>query len=197
MRIANQKLVNLLVLIVLVTLSGCASPSFYQAAKQDQPIGYSEREVNEATIRIRYTAPYLTSFDQTYAYAIYRAAELAKAKGSPQFVIVEGPVNRAALARYIAGERPMQEVQTADVAEQRLRMDALHKTGRLSTPVLLEGTGIIIQRPITSPDPVFAFKPTVVELFVRTELRTDDDVKNVFDTDRILQNLKAKIQRTS
>lgn len=92
----------LIAIILTAALAGCASPSYYQAAESGvRYFGYTDRQVDGALHRINFTARPAANFDQTYAYAIFRTAELAQSKGATHFEVLEGPVNKDAIERFI------------------------------------------------------------------------------------------------
>ncbi len=88
--------------LALAVLSGCASPMYYQAAGTNgRHTGYADRQVDGALHRVNFVANPGTPLDQAYAYAMYRAAELAQSKGAPYFEVLEGPINKDAIERFI------------------------------------------------------------------------------------------------
>ncbi len=89
-------------IILAVALAGCASPSYYQAAGANgRYFGYADRQVDGPLHRINFVASPVANLDQTYSFAIYRAAELAQSKGATYFEVLEGPVNKDAIERFI------------------------------------------------------------------------------------------------
>jgi len=89
-------------MLMAVALAGCASPNYYQAAgSYGRYFGYTDRQVDGALHRINFVANPGASLDQTYAFAIYRAAELAHGKGATHFEVLEGPINKDAIERFV------------------------------------------------------------------------------------------------
>ena len=90
------------VTLLAAALAGCASPSYYQASGvNSRYFGYADRQVDGPLHRINFVASPVASLDQTYSFAIYRAAELAQSKGASHFEVLEGPVNKDAIERFI------------------------------------------------------------------------------------------------
>ena len=98
-----KRFISILTAIIFAAaLAGCASPSYYQAAGANgKYFGYADRQVDGPLHRINFVASPVASLDQTYSFAIYRAAELAQSKGATHFEVLEGPVNKDAIERFI------------------------------------------------------------------------------------------------
>ncbi len=90
------------VTLLAAALAGCASPSYYQASGvNSRYFGYADRQVDGPLHRINFVASPVASLDQTYSFAIYRAAELAQSKGATHFEVLEGSINKDAIERFI------------------------------------------------------------------------------------------------
>ena len=74
--------------LLSAALAGCASPSYYQAASAGSYFGYADRQVDGALHRINYVSSPAASLDQTYPFAVYRAAELPRSKGQANFEVL-------------------------------------------------------------------------------------------------------------
>lgn len=79
-----------------VALSGCVvPPTPYQP--RNQAFGYQSTKIEEALIRVEFHGNTRTSTRAVQAYALYRAAEVAKEANAPAFSLLEGTFDRKIL----------------------------------------------------------------------------------------------------
>jgi hypothetical protein len=178
----------LIAALLAATLAGCASPSYYQAASAGSYFGYGDRQVDGALHRINYVASPAASLDQTYAFAVYRAAELAQSKGAEYFEVLEGPVHKDAIERFI-GKATAVNLKSFD------RKDL----SALSTPYMYEpvlepvryySSQTYIYVPVQPPLP-----PVQISLLIRLLNAPSLDAAKGFDVNDLLARLGPKITR--
>lgn len=156
--------------ILAAALAGCAPPSYYQAAgAEGRYTGYADRQVDGALHRINFTARPGANFDQTYAFAIYRAAELAQSKGATHFEVLEGPVKKDAIERFIG------KTTAANHGYQNVRYVQ---------------TQTYIYVPLQPPPP-----PVQISLLIRLLNAPSLDPNKGFDVGDLLLRLGPKIPR--
>lgn len=81
-------------------LFGCAiPPTPYQSVAEGQinGFGYASSKVDDALYRVTFQGNRRTSRRAIDAYALYRAAEIAREVSAPAFVVLEGKVDRSVL----------------------------------------------------------------------------------------------------
>lgn len=96
----KNKIIWLCTCAATIALFGCAiPPTPYRAAAAGQTAGFGYRsvKVEEALYRVSFQGNRRTSRRAIDAYALYRAAELAKEVSAPAFVVLEGTVDRSVL----------------------------------------------------------------------------------------------------
>jgi hypothetical protein len=193
-------------LFVAATLAGCASPTYYQASGEDKRVwGYAEKQVDGALFRVSYLDSYNAGTERTYAYAMYRAAELAREKGATHFEVLEGMLNRDLLERFIA--RPVTvsgaeaiynttQSEVFDIANQRLEA-ALARTltahPYAQIPTLKVRTYVAptyIYVPVQPPPP-----PQSVSMLIRLLNAPSLDATKGFDVQDLLARLGPKVLR--
>jgi hypothetical protein len=196
-------------LLAAATLAGCASPTYYQASGADKRVwGYTEKQVDGALFRVSYIYSFSAGTERTYAYAMYRAAELAREKGATHFEVLEGMVNRDLLERFIA--RPVtvggardairtydaRDIEVFDIANQRLEAaPAIAFMGNpyAQLPTLRVRTYVAptyIYVPIQPPPP-----PQQVSMLIRLLNAPSLDAAKGFDVQDLLARLGPKVLR--
>jgi hypothetical protein len=184
--------------IFIVALAGCASPSYYQAADNGKYFGYADRQVDGALHRINFIASPFASFDQTYAFTIYRAAELAQSKGATHFEVLEGPVNKDAIERFI-GQTTAANVRAFDgkeldginVAHSNMpRSGFVYGGSPLLMPVAAYQAPTYIYIPVQPPPP-----PVQISLLIRLLNAPSLEASKGFDVNVLLTRLAPKIIR--
>lgn len=164
-------------IILAVALAGCASPSYYQAAGSSRYFGYADRQVDGPLHRINFVASPAASLDQTYSFAIYRAAELAQSKGATHFEVLEGPVNKDAIERFVGALTELNAPLPAPP-------NVLHaQSVRYYSPNYLYA-------PIPPPLP-----PVQISLLIRLLSAPSLDAAKGFDVQDLLTRLTPKIIR--
>lgn len=178
-------------IILAAALAGCASPSYYQAAgASSRYFGYADRQVDGPLHRINYIAGPVANLDQTYSFAIYRAAELAQSKGATHFEVLEGPINKDAIERFIG---------TATAANNRA-FDGNELT-ELNAPLPVPPNILYAQSfryyspnyiyvPVPPPPP-----PVQISLLIRLLNAPSLDAAKGFDVQGLLTRLAPKILR--
>jgi hypothetical protein len=170
-------------------LAGCASPSYYQAAGTDgRYVGYADRQVDGALHRINFVASPSASFDQTYAFAIYRATELATSKGATYFEVLEGPVNKDAIERFI-GKATAANNSSFDSSDLSA-LNTPYLEPSIIQPVRYVRTQTYIYVPIAPPPP-----PVQISLLIRLLNAPSLDPARGFDVNDLLTRLGPKIVR--
>jgi hypothetical protein len=174
--------------VLTAALAGCASPSYYQAAGAGSYFGYGDRQVDGALHRINYVSSPAASLDQTYAFAIYRAAELAQSKGASYFEVLEGPIHKDAIERFI-GKATATNLKAFDSKD----LSALN-TPYLDDPTLQTvryyRTQTYIYVPVQPPPP-----PVQISLLIRLLSAPSLDHTRGFDVNDLLTRLGPKITR--
>jgi hypothetical protein len=183
-------------IILAVTLTGCASPSYYQAAATGNSFGYGDRQIDGPLHRINYIASPVASLDQTYAFAIYRAAELAQSKGAAFFEVLEGPINKDAIERFI-GKATTANLKAFDskdltplTAPSTFLYDPLGRPYSPIQPARYVQTQTFIYIPIQPPPP-----PVQISLLIRLLSAPSLDAAKGFDVNDLLARLGPKIPR--
>jgi hypothetical protein len=188
----------LLPLVAAITLAGCASPTYYQASGSDKRVwGYAEKQVDGALFRVSYIDSYNAGTERTYAYAMYRAAELAREKGATHFEVLEGMVNREMLERFIASplaKTALYDTQRSHVVNavtgevQASGVWAMQES--LTTQPVRTFTQTYIYVPISPPPP-----PQQISMLVRLLNAPSLDAVKGFDVQDLLARLGPKIVR--
>lgn len=185
-------------------LAGCASPTYYQAQGTDSRVwGYAEKQVDGALFRVSYIDTYSAGTERTYAYAMYRAAELAREKGATHFEVLEGMLNRDLLERFMA--RPLEKsaslydagrahivnAVTGEVLGDTASNSAVTNQLALSVrPVRTYSTQTYIYVPVAPPPP-----PQQVSMLIRLLNAPSMDATKGFDVQDLLSRLGAKVLR--
>lgn len=193
--------------LTAILLVGCATPTYYQASGTDKRIwGYAERQVDGPLFRVSYTDTFNAGTERTYAYAMFRAAELAQEKGATHFEVLEGLLNRDMLERFIArpvasSDEAFHYKQTAstvfDIDNQRwLANGQSLDTGAL--PALkVQGQRLqfyaptYIYVPVQPPPP-----PQQVSLLIRLLSAPSLDPAKGFNVQELLTRLGPKVLRS-
>jgi hypothetical protein len=187
----------LLPLVAAITLAGCASPTYYQASGADKRVwGYAEKQVDGALFRVSYLDSYNAGTERTYAYAMYRAAELAREKGATHFEVLEGMVNRDMLERFIA--RPLKmaaayrvdDAVVVDMATGQLLQATLPGKDDLPTLTVKYVAPTYIYVPVQPPPP-----PQSVSMLIRLLNAPSLDASKGFDVQDLLARLGSKVLR--
>jgi hypothetical protein len=186
-------------------LAGCASPTYYQASGTDSRVwGYSDQQVDGALFRVTYMDSYQAGTERTYAYAMYRAAELARDKGATHFEVLEGLLNREMLERFMArpatvgasgsgtaddamGSYDARDAQVLDIANQRL------EAASAPLPTLRVRTYIgptYIYVPVQPPPP-----PQQVSMLIRLLNAPSLDAARGFEVRTLLTRLGPLVLR--
>ncbi len=174
---------------VCMTLAGCASPSYYQAAGANgKYFGYADHQVDGALHRINFVANPSANLDQTYAFAIYRAAELAQSKGATYFEVLEGPVDKNAIERFI-GKTTASNAGAFD-GKELTALNTLYTDGPIIRPVRYYRTQTYIYVPVQPPPP-----PVQISLLIRLLSAPSLDAAKGFDVNDLLTRLGQKIIR--
>jgi hypothetical protein len=174
---------------VCVTLAGCASPSYYQAAGANgKYFGYADRQVDGALHRINFVANPSANLDQTYAFAIYRAAELAQSKGAPYFEVLEGPIDKNAIERFI-GKTTASNMSAFD-GKDLTSLNTLYVDEPIIRAVRYYRTQTYIYVPVQPPPP-----PVQISLLIRLLNAPSLDPAKGFDVIDLLTRLAPKIIR--
>ncbi|MDI9335018.1 MAG: hypothetical protein QM533_11655 [Cytophagales bacterium] len=179
---------TLIAVAFAASLTGCASPSYYQAAGEGgKYFGYADRQVDGALYRINFVASPVANFDQTYAFALYRAAELAQSKGATHFEVLEGSVNRDAIERFIGRATALSQVfdskDLTDISRPYLESPMIQ-------PVRYMRTQTYIYVPVQPPPP-----PLQISLLIRLLNAPSLDASKGFDVQDLLTRLGPKIVR--
>jgi hypothetical protein len=175
--------------ILAAALAACALPSYYQAAGADgKYFGYADRQVDGALYRINFVANPATNFDQTYSFAIYRAAELAQSKGATHFEILEGPINKDAIERFI-GKTTASNAGAFDGKDLGI-LGAPYAELYMTEPVRYMRTQTYIYVPVAPPPP-----PVQVSLLIRLLNAPSLDAAKGFDVNALITRLGPKIIR--
>jgi hypothetical protein len=169
-------------------LAGCASPSYYQAASTGSYFGYADRQVDGALYRINFVASAAANFDQTYSFAIYRAAELAQSKGATHFEVLEGHVNKDAIERFI-GKTTAANAGAFDGKDLGV-LSTPYLASPMIQPVRYMRTQTYIYVPVAPPPP-----PVQISLLIRLLNAPSLDATRGFDVANILTRLAPKIIR--
>jgi hypothetical protein len=193
-------------LLAVATLAGCASPTYYQASGADKRVwGYAEKQVDGALFRVSYLDSFNAGTERTYAYAMYRAAELAREKGATHFEVLEGMVNRDMLERFIARPISVSSVEATynaklaevfDIANQRLEAapaTTFTANPYAQLPTLQVRTYVAptyIYVPVQPPPP-----PQSVSMLIRLLNAPSLDAAKGFDVQDLLARLGPKIVR--
>jgi hypothetical protein len=185
---------------------GCASPTYYQPRDvQQRTWGYTDRQVDGPLFRVSYIDSFNAGIERTYAYAMYRAAELAREKNATHFEVLEGLLNRGMLEQFIA--RPIKvgdaglktaptESEVVDVTNQRLiassSLPAQAVQFQVGTQVQLRSfhQPTFIYVPVQPPPP-----PQQVTILIRLLSAPSLDPARGFDVQDLLMRLGPKIQR--
>lgn len=170
------------------TLAGCASPSYYQAAGTGNYFGYGDRQVDGPLHRINYIASPVASLDQTYAFAIYRAAELAKSKGATHFEVLEGPIHKEAIERFI-GKATASNLKAFD-GKDLSTLNIPYLDDPTIQPARYLRTQTYIYVPVQPPPP-----PVQISLLIRLLNAPSMDAAKGFDVNDLLTRLGPKIIR--
>lgn len=193
--------------LLAATLVGCASPTYYQAAGADRRAwGYAERQIDGALFRVSYLDTYNAGTERTYAYAMYRVAELAHSKGATHFEVLEGMVNRDMLERFIA--RPL--VKTASLYDTDRSHVVNAVTGEVLAGYALAGGAVALSDPLPmlpvrtySSTQTYIYIPVApppppqqVSVLVRLLNAPSLDAAKGFDVQDLLARLGSKIIRT-
>jgi hypothetical protein len=174
--------------ILTAALAGCASPSYYQAAGASNYFGYGDRQVDGALHRINYVASPAASLDQTYAFAIYRAAELAQSKGAAYFEVLEGPIHKDAIERFI-GKATATNLKAFD-SKDLSALNTPYLDDPTLQPVRYYRTQTYIYVPVQPPPP-----PVQISLLIRLLSAPSLDASKGFDVNDLLTRLGPKITR--
>ncbi len=194
-----KRIISTLVAVVLATaLAGCASPSYYQAAGANgRYFGYADRQVDGSLYRVNFIARPVANLDQTYAFAIYRAAELARDKGATHFEVLEGPVNKDAIERFIgkataANSRAFDSKDLSAITSVSggYPMPAPFYPYGAYQPIGYIQTQTYIYVPVQPPPP-----PVQVSLLIRLLNAPSLDAAKGFDVNDLLTRLGPKIIR--
>jgi hypothetical protein len=188
----------LLPLVAAITLAGCASPTYYQASGTDKRVwGYAEKQVDGALFRVSYLDSYNAGTERTYAYAMYRAAELAREKGATHFEVLEGIVNRDMLERFIA--RPLlktaafydtERAHIVNAVTGVVLADGLNPLALPMRPVRTYVAPTYIYVPVAPPPP-----PQSVSMLIRLLNAPSLDVAKGFEVQDLLARLGPKVLR--
>jgi hypothetical protein len=186
-----QTILRTLVFVLVALLAGCASPSYYQAASESERFfGYTDRQVDGPLFRVTFVAGPVANLDQTYAFTIYRAAELAHSKGATHFEVLEGPVNKDAIERFI-GKATANNSRAFDSKELELLSAPLPAPPTTSHMQSVRYyTPNYIYAPIQPPPP-----PVQISLLVRLLNAPSLDPARGFDVSDLLARLGVKIIR--
>jgi hypothetical protein len=76
-----------------LALAACATPTPYQAAVGERGYGYVEQAIEANRLRLSFRGNSLTDRQVVEDYLLYRAAELALARGADHFILVERAVD--------------------------------------------------------------------------------------------------------
>lgn len=184
-----RRIITIFIAVILaVSLAGCASSSYYQAAGAGSYYGYGDRQVDGPLHRINYIASPGASLDQTYAFAIYRAAELAQSKGAAYFEVLEGPVNKDAVERFI-GKATATNLKAFD-SKDLSALNLPYLDDPTIQPVRYLRTQTYIYVPIAPPPP-----PVQISLLIRLLNAPSLDATKGFDVNDLLTRLGSKITR--
>jgi hypothetical protein len=177
---------------------GCASPTYYQPRDvQQRTWGYTDRQVDGPLFRVTYVDSFNAGTERTYAYAMYRSAELAREKNATHFEVLEGLLNRAMLEQFIA--RPVKvadaglktaptESEVVDVTNQRLIASSRLPAQAVQFRSYHQPTFIYV--PVQPPPP-----PQQVTILIRLLSAPSLDPARGFDVQDLLARLGPKIQR--
>lgn len=189
-------------IILAVALAGCASPSYYQAAGSNgRYVGYTDRQVDGPLHRINFVASPAANLDQTYAFAIYRAAELAQSKGATHFEVLEGPINKDAIERFIgkataANNKAFDSKDLSGIESARVerilpaQFYPYGYAGGAYQDVRYIQTQTYIYVPVQPPLP-----PVQISLLIRLLSAPSLDASKGFDVNDLLTRLSPKIIR--
>jgi hypothetical protein len=186
-------------LITVATLAGCASPTYYQASGADKRVwGYTEKQVDGALFRVSYIDSSNAGTERTYAYAMYRAAELAREKGATHFEVLEGMVNRDMLERFIA--MPLQKTASLYDPDRSHIVDAV--TGEVLVNSALAMREVLPLRPARTFTQTYIYIPLApppppqqVSLLVRLLNAPSLDPAKGFEVQDLLTRLGPKVLR--
>ncbi len=174
--------------LLAAALAGCASPSYYQAASPGSYFGYGDRQVDGALHRINYVASPAASLDQTYAFAVYRAAELAQSKGAAYFEVLEGPIHKDAIERFIA--KPTAANLKSFDGKDLSALNTPYLDDPTLQPVRYYRTQTYIYVPVQPPP-----SPVQISLLIRLLNAPSLDAAKGFDVNDLLTRLGPKIMR--
>ncbi len=82
-----------LILAAVLALGACATPTPYQAATGQRGYGYAEQAIEANRVRLSFSGNTLTDRQVVEDYLLFRAAEMALARGADHFVVVERAVD--------------------------------------------------------------------------------------------------------
>jgi hypothetical protein len=183
--------------LLAATLAGCASPTYYQASGADKRVwGYAEKQVDGALFRVSYLDSYNAGTERTYAFAMYRAAELAREKGATHFEVLEGMLNRDMLERFMA--RPLKlaaayhadDAVVVDMAKGQLLQATSPGNDDLPTLTVKYVAPTYIYVPVQPPPP-----PQSVSILIRLLNAPSLDAAKGFDVQDLLARLGPKVLR--
>ena len=175
--------------VLAAALAGCASPSYYQAASGNgHYFGYADRQVDGPLHRINYLASPIAHPDQSYSFAIYRAAELAQSKGASHFEVLEGPVNKDAIERFI-GKTTAANFKALD-SQDLSPLNQPYLIDPTIQPTRYLRTQTYIYVPVQPPPP-----PVQISLLIRLLNAPSLDTAKGFDVRDLLTRLAPKIIR--
>lgn len=87
-----RRFLGLLALCLALAACTAPQPTRYQQSEDDNGFGYSEKWLDETTYEVRFAGNRLTERETVEAYALYRAAELAREKDYESFALLERTV---------------------------------------------------------------------------------------------------------
>ena len=106
-----------LVAITFAALAGCAVPPTRYQPRDDAargPFGYQSTEVEDTLIRVEFQGNARTHIRAVQAYAIYRAAEIARDSHAPAFALLEGEFD----PQILEGSEAFSGVNGAELASE-------------------------------------------------------------------------------
>jgi hypothetical protein len=205
------------VLLAAALLSACSStpPSYQAAAESKHNHGYSNQVLEPGLYRVVYTAAPHADPGLTYAYTLYRAAEISREQGGTHFTVVEGLVDKALLERTLAKGLDIKASAykgssnfkaSPSSASNSFRAPASPALGAWrSGPYANHYRGPVYRRPyFYSPyyyGPVFIhpapapLPPVSVSLLVRVLKEAPSDLSRSFEAADLLMRLEPLIQR--
>ncbi|MEF2253197.1 MULTISPECIES: CC0125/CC1285 family lipoprotein [Ralstonia solanacearum species complex] len=203
----NCGAVSLIVLTAGVVLTGCSAvhlPTPYQPYTKPNG-GYTDKQIGDDVYRVVFAGTGATPLPTAYAYAVYRAAEIARDHDAPYFEVVEGFQDR----------KPEDDgPQFGRVEPQNLPANALatREDGRgsdveknhvvyvseadFSTGWSMHKTAayvpMIIMVPNVTPQ---MYQPSLLIRLLKEKPADKDKAYHVFETTRILTVLGPRLKR--